>query len=523
MLFTSTAIGHKKRHVIGDEDSDVSNISTAEHARYFSIAPQSSNQKNDKAGQQQLFFGAHYVLLWRVNVVQKINFSTGVSNSFARRCGVESKTTLQKEIPMSPLLPILSAFFAHSPLQPVPIRDTSIDRTIEKVESMVSDHNARRMVQGQGLSLVNVTWEDTGRSKGSAWGPNISDMTIGVRDSRGLLHPMPVMRFDNFNDVTADISSDKFSLLVGNQNGGDLQAVKLKEVLQDTRDFLHNRRSWRGVASSLWSARDAHVLVSAQGAFLPVSQSGTATFTPVLYNYQSSPGAPAVATIVATSQGTSIQVVENNSGYMSEELFFNDDGERAPFTATRLSSFNRQQASQGLAQATEEDGLDVVLVIQVPLKVERLSRGLGSSGFGVGGGGFGALEEELGAVTQSAPSGDMAKMGKKIEKSDVETAVIGTGETEGPFKEINNLSIERDHDYPIRVTVQFYKATSNGVVTAADVAKVRRQIERVYSEGDWVGSLVTAGFTDRPTESVPNHGSGPRWATQPHWGWLRSY
>ena len=423
---------------------------------------------------------------------------------------------------MSPLLPILSAFFAHSPLQPVPVRDTSIDSTIEKVESMVWDQNARRMVQAQGLSLMNVTWEDTGRSKGSALGPNISDMTIGVRDSRGLLHPMPVMRFDNFNDVTADISSDKFSLLVGNQKGRGLQEVKLREVLKDTRDFLHNRRSWRGVASSLWSARDAHVLVSAQGAFLPVSQTGEATFTPVLYNYQSSPGAPAVATIVATSQGTSIQVVENNSGYMSEELFFNDDGERAPFTATRLSSFNRQQAAQGLAQATEEDGLDVVLVIQVPLKVERMHREFGYFyGSGMGGGGIGVLSGELdNAAPQSSSVGGIAK---KMEKSDVETAVIGTGETEGPFKEINDLAIERDTAYPIRVTVQFYKATSNGVVNASDVAKVRRQIERVYSEGDWVGSLVTAGFTARPTESVPNYGSGPRWANQPHWGWLRSY
>ena len=57
---------------------------------------------------------------------------------------------------------------------------------------------------------------------------------------------------------------------------------------------------------------------------------------------------------MATSRGTSIQVVENSSGYMSEELFFNDDGERAPFTATRLSTFNDKQEAQGLAKASEE-------------------------------------------------------------------------------------------------------------------------------------------------------------------------
>lgn len=426
---------------------------------------------------------------------------------------------------MSPFIPILSGLFAHSPLHPVPQPDTGIDSTIQKVESMVGDAKARRLVQGQGLSLVNVTWEDTGRSKGSVWGPNISDMTIGVRDSRGLLHPMPVMRYDNYNDVTADIASDKFSLLVGNEDGKDLREVSLERVLKDTRDFLHSRRSWRGVAHSLWSARDEHVLVSAQGAFLPVSKSGEATFTPVLYNYQSSVGAPAVATIVATSQGTSIQVVENSSGYMSEELFFNDDGERAPFTATRLSTFNRQQEAQGLQKASEEDGLDVVLVIQVPLKVERPSYGLGSTGYGIGGGGIGygsgAMDYEMSESMDMPMSAPKSASRMKRQKSDVEVAVIGTGETEGPFKEINNLAIERDHDFPIRVTVQFYKATSNGVVSREDVAKIRRQIDRVYSEGDWVGSLVTGGVTDRPTESVAKPAEGARWARQPGWGWMK--
>jgi hypothetical protein len=32
------------------------------------------------------------------------------------------------------------------------------------------------------LQILNLTWEDTARFKGSAVGPNISDMTIQVRD-----------------------------------------------------------------------------------------------------------------------------------------------------------------------------------------------------------------------------------------------------------------------------------------------------------------------------------------------------
>jgi hypothetical protein len=219
---------------------------------------------------------------------------------------------------------------------------------------------------------------------------------------------------------------------------------------------------------------------------------------------------------------------------MSEELFFNDDGERAPFTATRISTFNRQQEAKGLQKASEEDGLDVVLVIQVPLKVERSHYGFGSYGVGGGGGGFGVsgsvagvgstdgavMEYEM-SESMDMPMSAPKKSENRSPKSDVEVAVIGTGDTEGPYREINNLAIERDHDFPIRVTVQFYKATSNGVVSKEDVAKVRRQIDRVYAEGDWVGSLVTGGVTDRPTESVAKPAEGARWARQPGWGWMK--
>ena len=85
-------------------------------------------------------------------------------------------------------------------------------------------------------------------------------------------------------------------------------------------------------------------------------------------------------------------------------------------------------------------------------------------------------------------------------KSDVEVAVIGHGAVEGPFTEIDDLQIERDDRYPIRVTVQFYKATSNGIVSAEDMQEINTQIRRVYSEADYVGSLVVDGDTYRPTE-----------------------
>lgn len=367
---------------------------------------------------------------------------------------------------------------------------------IQNVEAMVYDRTAQQMVQSQGLGLMNVTWEDTGRNSGSAVGPNISDLTIGVRDAQGALHPMPILRFDNFTDRTADVRSDQFWLRVGNAAGDDTHAVSLKDVLKDVESYLSPGEKG-SIKGSLWNARDEHVLVSAQAAFLPVPKSGEATFTPVIYNYQSYAENPAILTIVATREGTSIQIVDNGESYMSEVLYFNEKGERAPFTATRLSDFRKSgQQAHGSVSAANEDGLNTVLIAQIPLVVAP-------RGWDGAKGGLPLMMMDDEAAESLGRGG-----------SDVETAVVGHGETEGPYKGLAGLQIERDTRFPVRVTVQFYQATSNGVVAPEDVKRLRQQIDRVYAEGDYVGSLVTTAPTQRPTDWRSNPGDAPVWANR---------
>jgi hypothetical protein len=391
---------------------------------------------------------------------------------------------------------------------------TRFDSTIRKVEEMVWNSEVQAKVAAKGLSVVNVTWEDTGRSKGSAWGPNISDMTIGVRDASGALHPMPVIRFDNFTDKTADVRAEEFFLRTGNEDGRSLRTTSLADVLQSPRSFMHDPDSWTGSRSSLWASRDEYVLVSAQACFLPIPERGEATFTPVLYNYQSTPGNPAVMAIMATREGTSMQVIQNEGGYLSQPLYFNDDGMRAPFQAERVSQWAKEQGID-VDSISADSGLDVVLLIQVPLKQKEVRRSwmeeLGD-GWGYGG----------------APSASAAPMMESAAKSsDVEMAVVSHGPVEGPFTEFDDLAIERDTRFPIRVTVQFYKATSNGVVSSADIAHVRSQIDKVYGKGDYVGSLVTGGDTGRPTEWSrgrpvrPAPSGGATWADD-FWSWHKS-
>ncbi len=383
---------------------------------------------------------------------------------------------------------------------------------ISRVEQLVNQGDAQSIVQRHGLNLLNVTWEDTGRYKGSAVGPNISDMTIGVRDAYGALHPMPVIRFDNFTDKTADVQSARFYLNVGNQNGGPIYPVALSTILQNPRAFMTNPASWAGGHSSLWSSRDSEVLVSAQACLLPVPREGEATFTPVLYNYQSYPGNPAVLAIVATRQGTSMQVIENDGGYMSQPLFFNTRGERAPFVAERVSDWQAHGGDDGNVYTQDESrGADAVLLIQIPLKQ------VAPPSYGYYGSGGMADDMEMAAPSAASKS----EAGPR--RSDIEQAVVSYGRAEGPFREFDNLSIERDTRFPVRVTVQFYKATTSGYLTDADVADLRAQIDNVYNHADAVGSLVTQGYTGRQTEWVAPHPpvSSPATATWANgfWNW----
>jgi hypothetical protein len=387
--------------------------------------------------------------------------------------------------------------------------DRSYQQVIDETVGMISNREAQALAKQYGLNILDITWEDTGRFKNSAVGPNISDMTIQVQQSHAdkkshSLHLMPVIRFPNFSDNTADVKLDDLFVKVGNEKGNALKKVALRDVLQNLRSYLSVPSSWKGSQSSLLAPRDTHVLVSAQACFLPIPQGGIAKFNPVLFNYQSYAKNPAVLTILATREGTSVTVIDNQrDGFEAgrtwgQRLFFNKSGERASLTGKRASDFQDDSGDRPsgpvTSAAAEEKGLNLVMLIQVPLKHNEMRRAM-----------TGVFNESLGAAPAAAP------MEAARQKSDVEAAVIGHGEVEGPFTEIDNLAIERDPRYPIRVTVQFYKGTSNGVVSATDMKDIHQQIQRVYQDADFVGSLVVDGTTNRPTEHDGPQEEPPDW------------
>jgi hypothetical protein len=388
---------------------------------------------------------------------------------------------------------------AAPPAPPTEEQIAELRDVIRRVARMPGDRDLQRRARARGVRFLNLTWEDTGRDWGSSVGPNISDLTLEVIDRHGRrprTRLLPVLRHPNFSDRTADVAAERVLVRVGNERaGGAMRTVPLPEILAHLREHLSAPDDFRPESDDFTAERDTHYLVSAQHVFVPLPAGQRVDFAPVLFNYQSSPGTPAVLCLLVTREGTSIQIIENRydpslpNGW-GQRLYYNAAGRRTVLTAERRSDVQERIETGGARAADEtalDEGADMVMIVQVPLRIPPVMRRsapsplAGSLGGGGGGAGIG--------------SGRGAS-------SDVETAVVGHGLDEGPFVELRRRRIRRDPRFPVRVTIQFYKATSNGVVDDADLDAAVAQIARVYDDADYVGSLVV-GSTDRPTAPTP--------------------
>jgi hypothetical protein len=272
--------------------------------------------------------------------------------------------------------------------------------------------------------------------------------------------------------------------------------VTLKELLESPGQFMSTHDQGKIKGGSLLAKRDTHALVSAQHAFLPVPKDGKATFWPVIFNYQSTRKNPAVLTILVTRQGTSMTIIDNARDTVSggdswgQRLYFNKNGEKAPLIAERLTDVQTSGVTAN-GENAQDLGSDsnVLMLIQVPLRYRQPPRR--AIAYSASADSNGAAPPP--AASPAAPKESSAGRGR----SDVDVAVLGHGQTEGPYTELDGLTIARDPRFPVRVTLQFYQATSNGVVSRADVKAMAAQIKKVYGKGDYVGSLVVPTGVDR--------------------------
>ncbi|KAH9160776.1 hypothetical protein AeNC1_018954, partial [Aphanomyces euteiches] len=283
-------------------------------------------------------------------------------------------------------------------------------------------------------------------------------------------------------DPIMSVPSSAIQVSVGNESPHDVPLTKIS-----LEDYLKNISKYTelNTNSSLFvPQKDDQVVVSTQSCFLPIPTAGEVDFHVGLFNYQSTPSAPAVLVLVSTDAGTSAQVVEGNR--RGDILYFNDRGTKRTFKAERLST---DRAKRGVettgAMTQEEEARNYIMIVQIPLiKPVR----------------FTAQEcfasaprrmKSAVAVSKARHRIPNKQMDEFADIANVEPAMVGLGSSHGPFPKLSkHADIKRDPSYPIRVTLQYYQATSNGVVTQSIIDNLARQMEEVKTKATWCGSLV---------------------------------
>ena len=375
---------------------------------------------------------------------------------------------------------------------------TTLDTSIARVCEMPNQSQPQPFTDA-GMRTLNVMWEDSGRTVGSCWGSNITDLTLQIQSGGTTkAHLLPVVRFPNFEDKTGDLPFDKIFVKVGNQLREDvsldeLQVITLKEYLEDLPKYAGIKVR----AGSLYCPeKDSHVLMSAQACFLPVPQEGSVEFNPVMFNYHSAAGNPACLAILVCQEGTSATILDNTTDRVSwgQNVYHRNGSKKTRLLAKRQNDFRQEQA-QALGIKAEdvvvEEDANLVLLIQVPLKQKAVERYRGQQA----GQRYRGLEAVYGMImaeicSKGLTSGFSGSAKSFAMRDDVEDAFITKGQNQGDFNLWKDDEIERDTQLPIRVTVQLYKTTSNGVVNDSTAFAVVSEILRCYDQAEFVGSLV---------------------------------
>lgn len=326
------------------------------------------------------------------------------------------------------------------------------------------------------------------------------------QNAQGACMPM-IRQGTNFMDNTCDLDIKTFHVTVGNESTSrsaslqepvPLKRIGLEEYLKHMRDYVPEDEK-EFFPKTFFAERDEHILTSVQYCILPVKD-GNCEFNVQLYNYQSSQLEPAVLVIVASSQGTSVQILNGST----QKLFFNAHGKACNWLATRLKDDRaaKGKATEGKMDQDEQDR-NALFIYQIPLKVQTRSRGFDYA-FGAsscGGGSFG-LKECASLQCFSFAASSIPK--KKLESSaqrGIDHAMLSIGPAHSDFVVTNKTrKLERDLNYPIRCTIQLYQVTDSIDIPEQNFQDMAKKIQAIYKSGFAHCSLVVEGDTKRKTE-----------------------
>ena len=374
----------------------------------------------------------------------------------------------------------------------------------ERLSVMPYDYLLKSIMQSYGLNISNITWEDTARNKKSCWGPNISDMTLVANNTK-----MPVIRRPNFADVTVDHTINNFNVTVGNESGNELKRTQLTEYLENITKYTNNNK----IKTPMFN-KDEKILCSTQACFLP-AEKNEVNFNVRLFNYQSSTENPAVLVIIASNQGTSAMILDNKT----TDIYFNKNGKAHDFVAERLKEERIRLGKSTEEPMTEEEKQrNVLFIYQIPLKYKQPIRrsyyestpksssvlmdfyeSFSFNSTPV----LGSMSNQVypgGSVPKSSRGGMIGKFNERKQSIGLDNAMLRVSNNEkGKFKGVGDNELERDFNYPIRCTLQYYWITDTEKITEDNIKHISKQLEVFYNNSENKSSLVFSN-TERPTE-----------------------
>ena len=358
-----------------------------------------------------------------------------------------------------------------------------------------------------GYKIQKISWEDCARTKNSCFGPNISDMTLITKNGE----LMPMIRKPNFGDVSYDINIDKFKLPT-NKN----TIVGLKEFLKNIGKYSNNDK-----LSSMYLERDEMILTQNQCCILPCNVNENVEFGVQLYNYQSSVNNPAVLTILVSSKGTSVQIIENKT-----VLYHNKDGSAHYYNAKRLGDVRKERgentndAVKDYRKMTDDELLEnTLMIIQVPLKkskqLKKSNPSLSMGDF------FDTCAMPANAqlcsksnIKNSSLEVDALEVDSQLVKTDnFDMGNISVGSYVSKYLGTKDSKLERDSDFPIRCTYQYYRLSDSSILSEDSIQNISEQLNNINTIAMNKGSLVFSD-TNRTTEPIVKPIVNPNWKEQ---------
>merc|ERR1719474_183607 len=309
---------------------------------------------------------------------------------------------------------------------------------------------------------------------------------------------------------------------------------------------------------------DSHVIMSSQACFLPIIKKEETKFNVALYNYQSQPKNPAVLVIVSTSKGSSAQMIEgreqhllfNHNGKKADFV-----GERV--SDVRRKKGQQNVDDKVLSKEEKQDNVIVIVQVPLKQRKRKMNSGYQTGYIMSGlkkkkGKRSKSRSKSSSKAAKSNVEAAMVKVSERtqpecpkchqlLQKIQLQFAYNGSAiecdecgksikgkeemvyhcpnkkkswthpegfdlciecgdkqlkfdELRGILKTVKDYKLERNEDYPVRVTLQYYKATDNGAVDKEIMDDIVKQLEASQKQADFMGSLVTEYDPNRPTE-----------------------